>query len=258
MASAGTGTRIGGDTSRVKGLGQGEEKPPAKAPAAEKEKGSPFGDLADAPAAASKKREGRKRKPTPAAWWKRPAVLAGVAVAVLVLAVGAWLLAGVVFKAKVKTADGEAVIVVEVDRPGAEVLVDGDTMTVTWGDDGKKAEIRVKPGTHKVEVKKDGLTLRGEEVEIEDGGRKIVSGGSTRLRLPPLLGRRRVLPIPRPRSRRPPTNRDAFGSRPTGISFGASTRTGSRSGTTGRKRRTSSPKSSARKSSSSCAITTYR
>ncbi|HKI38363.1 MAG TPA: protein kinase [Gemmataceae bacterium] len=176
VGAAGTGTRMGGDTSRMKGLGTGASKLSAKAAplAAEEGKGSPFEGLADAPAAApapkDAKKERRKAKPTPAAWWKRPAVLAGGAAAILaLLLVGLW--AGGVFK--VKTKDGT--IVLENLPAGSEVLVDGEKVTVTWGADGKKAEIRVKPGTRKIVASRDGIDVIGEEVEIEDGGRKVLA-----------------------------------------------------------------------------------
>src|SRR5439155_1312136 len=56
--------------------------------------------------------------------------------------------------------------------PGAEVLVDKTTVTVKMVD-GKKAEIRVKPGTtHKVEVKVEGVVVLGEFVTIAPGGRE--------------------------------------------------------------------------------------
>ncbi len=167
VESASPGTSQDCDTSRVKGLGQGA----LKLPAAED---SPFGDLLDSPAVSPTPKKANKER-TSVARWKKPPVLASAGVAVLVLAVGAWLLAGVILKVKVKTPDSEGVIVVKVDRPGAEVLVDGANVAVTWDDGGKKAEIRVKPGTYKVEVKKDGLTVCGEQVKIEDGGRTIVT-----------------------------------------------------------------------------------
>ncbi len=82
------------------------------------------------------------------------------------------LAAVVVFR--VKTKDG--VYVVEVDEPNADVYVDGHkATTVTWDDGGKKAEIRVKPGTHQVEVKKDGVTAYGQEVTVEEGRQKIIT-----------------------------------------------------------------------------------
>jgi hypothetical protein len=73
-------------------------------------------------------------------------------------------------------------LVVEVNEPDAEVFVDGDKVTVTWGDGGKRAEIRVKPGKHMVEVKKDGFTACGKVVEVEEGKRTVL----TATLLPPI------------------------------------------------------------------------
>src|SRR5262249_4781097 len=56
----------------------------------------------------------------------------------------------------------------------AELFVDGEKAEITWADNGKKAEVRVKPGTRTVEVKKDGFTAHGEKVEIESGGRTLL------------------------------------------------------------------------------------
>ena len=92
----------------------------------------------------------------------------GVGVAVLLLFVGMW--ASGVFKVKTK----EGILVVEVNEPNAEVFVDGEKVTVTW-DKGGKAEIRVKPGTRKVEVKKDGFKAFGEEVTLEEGKRRVMT-----------------------------------------------------------------------------------
>jgi hypothetical protein len=89
--------------------------------------------------------------------------------------------AGGVFK--VKTKDGT--LVVEVNEPGAEVYVDGERVTVTWGEGGKKAEVRVRPGTRKVEVKKAGFIARGEEVELEAGGRRVLMARLERPPAPP-------------------------------------------------------------------------
>jgi WD40 repeat protein len=66
------------------------------------------------------------------------------------------------------------ILVVDVNEPNADVFVDGEKVTVKWEGGGKRAEILVKPGTHKVEVKKDGFTAYEEEVEIKDGPGKTV------------------------------------------------------------------------------------
>ncbi len=120
--------------------------------------------------------EPRKSHPTrkPAAPTVKPSATgkwllgAGVGAGVLLLALlGMW--AGGVFK--VRTPDG--ILVLEVNEPNPEVLVDGAKATLTWDHGGKKAEIRVKPGTHRVEVSKDGFTVSGEDVTVESEGRTV-------------------------------------------------------------------------------------
>jgi formylglycine-generating enzyme required for sulfatase activity len=102
--------------------------------------------------------------------WNEWLIGVGLGLGVLLLVLlGMWVSG--VFTAKVKTADG--ILIVEVNEPNAEVLVDGETVTVSWHDGGKKAEIRVPPGTHKVEVKKDGFSVDSKELTFKDGGREI-------------------------------------------------------------------------------------
>ena len=164
VASAGTGTRVGGDTSRVKGLGTGVSKLPAKSvPSAEKE--SPFGELGEAPARSptpeKRKQGGEVGKPA-AAWWKRPGVLAGAVGASLALV----LMAVIIIKIKLEPSNGDtgkpmaaagdtgkgkpppeaAFVVLEVDQPGVEVLVDGQEITVNVRGDNKPVKIKVEPG----------------------------------------------------------------------------------------------------------------
>jgi hypothetical protein len=53
----------------------------------------------------------------------------------------------------------------------ARVFVDGDKVTVTTPGEGEPAEITVPPGPHRVEVKKDGFQVWGQEVSLAAGGR---------------------------------------------------------------------------------------
>ena len=117
---------------------------------------------------------GDARKPRRAAarrrGWPGWAWPAAVAAAVVLAVVGAW--AAGVFK--LKTKDGT--IVVEVSEPDAEVLVDGEKVTVTWDAGRKRAEIRVRPGTHAVEVRKDGFVAWGTDgVAIEENRQKVLT-----------------------------------------------------------------------------------
>jgi serine/threonine protein kinase len=100
----------------------------------------------------------------------RIGLAAGAVVALLaVVLVGLW--AAGVFR--VKTADG--ILVLEMNDPSAEVFVDGERVSVTWGEDGKTAEIRTKPGTRKVEVRKGDVVMLGEEVELREGKRRVLT-----------------------------------------------------------------------------------
>jgi Leucine-rich repeat (LRR) protein len=104
--------------------------------------------------------------------------LIGASVAIGVLLLGLLLWSSNVFKWKTNY----GILVVEVNEPNAELYVDGERMTVTWGDGGKKALITVKPGTHKVEVKKSGFSVQGKELTLNEGGREVFS--ATLLPLP--------------------------------------------------------------------------
>jgi formylglycine-generating enzyme required for sulfatase activity len=115
---------------------------------AAEESGSPFGGLGDTPAPtlpATKAKKGRPaKKPAPVAWWKRPALLAG-AWAALALAVGVWLLLGVVFRKgetsadTKKVADGKGVADTKKVADGKGVAgappepLAGDTVTSSLG-----------------------------------------------------------------------------------------------------------------------------
>jgi Protein kinase domain/Domain of Unknown Function (DUF1080) len=96
-------------------------------------------------------------------WMIPGAVAAGIAL----VAIGLW--AGALFRIKAK----DALLVVEVNEPNAEVFVDGERMAVPWADGDKTTVIRVQPGTHKVEVKKDGFTATGTDIAVEARGRVV-------------------------------------------------------------------------------------
>lgn len=100
---------------------------------------------------------------------QRPRWLIPVAVTAGLGLLGFGLWAGSAFKTK----SNDGFLVVEVNEPNADVFVDGKPVTVTWAGGGKTSVIRVKPGTRKVEVKKNGFTTAGEEVTIEERGRAM-------------------------------------------------------------------------------------
>jgi serine/threonine protein kinase len=91
---------------------------------------------------------------------------AGVLIGVLLVGlIGLW--AAGAFK--VKTKDG--VIVLENLPEDAEVTVDGETATLITGD-GKTFSISIAAGKkQRLQVRKEGFTTFGEEVEVEAGGR---------------------------------------------------------------------------------------
>ncbi|HEY7329150.1 MAG TPA: family 16 glycoside hydrolase [Gemmataceae bacterium] len=96
----------------------------------------------------------------------------GIALGVLLLTLlGMWASGMFQGKVKVKTEDG--ILVLEVNEPNPVVLVDGQTVTVSWLNGGRKAEIRVRPGSHKVEIQKDGFSVDGKELTFKDGDRVV-------------------------------------------------------------------------------------
>ena len=106
------------------------------------------------------------------AWAQRRRLIEAVVVLGVLLLGGLGLWAAGVFK--VKTPAG--IIVLNNLPADAEVLVDDVKVSVTWGSDAKEAWIRVHPGTKKIGAKtKDGIQVIGEVVEIEDGGRKVLT-----------------------------------------------------------------------------------
>jgi formylglycine-generating enzyme required for sulfatase activity/serine/threonine protein kinase len=160
----GAGTRIGGNTRRVSGSGTQESRSSvAGAESAKRE--SPLGVQVRGLAPRAE-RDHRSSELAVLPWWKRPGVMAVGAGAVLAL------ILAVVITLSVKTPDG--ILVIEASEPNPEVFIDGEKVTVTWGQGRKRAEIAVKPGKHHVEVKKDGFEVSGEEVAIKDGDRYLL------------------------------------------------------------------------------------
>jgi hypothetical protein len=105
-------------------------------------------------------------KPSPWRKW----LIGGMAGGALLMGLlGLW--AGGVFR--VKTPEGT--LVVEVNVPNPDVYVDGGKVTVRWDEGGKRAEIRVRPGTRQVKVTKDGFAAFGKRVELSDGQRRVLT-----------------------------------------------------------------------------------
>jgi serine/threonine protein kinase len=188
-----------GEATAAKPLGKAARPAPAPAPSARSplEAAKPARPVAEPPSpvqwdmltTSSALMKSRRSGAT----WKRGSTGVKLAVsknwligsgAVCVLLIGLVVLWAAGVFVKVQTKDGT--IVVEVNEPNADVFVDGAKMTVVWGDGGKKAEVRVKPGTHKVQVTKDGFTADGEKVTLTEGGRQILAAKIDRLPAPPV------------------------------------------------------------------------
>jgi formylglycine-generating enzyme required for sulfatase activity len=103
---------------------------------------------------------------------RRKQLTIGVGVAAALLAVLAGLWAGGVFSVKVQTKDG--VIALQDLPPDAEVLVDGNRVSVKLADDGKTFDVQVAPGKHELEVRTPGFTMKTPEVAITTGERKPI------------------------------------------------------------------------------------
>jgi hypothetical protein len=69
----------------------------------------------------------------------------------------------------------EGTLIVEVNEPGTQVLLDGSPAAITWDGDGKRAEIQVEPGARRVDVKKSGFLPHSVAVELAAGDRRVVT-----------------------------------------------------------------------------------
>jgi serine/threonine protein kinase/cyclophilin family peptidyl-prolyl cis-trans isomerase len=154
--------------------------PPAAVPASPGVWETLTDSAATSPESRARRAAAKRLSPAlPPAAKKKWLIGAGVAAGALLLGLVVLWAAGVF---RVKTKDGTIVLK---DLPAdAEVLVDGDKVNVIWDHGSKNAEIRVKPGKHKLVATKGGVKVIGEEVEIVDGGRKVVTA-----RLEPLAKR---------------------------------------------------------------------
>jgi tRNA A-37 threonylcarbamoyl transferase component Bud32 len=94
-----------------------------------------------------------------------PWLLGGAAVALLGLGLGAWLLAGVVFKARTP----QGTLVLEVSAPDAEVLVDGKRWEVHVAGEREPIRIELAEGPHQLKVTRGGFEAFSEEVTITAG-----------------------------------------------------------------------------------------
>lgn len=101
---------------------------------------------------------------------KMPSRKVWIGLAACLLLVGlfaAW--AGGLFH--VQTDEGILVIDVNVENP--KVFVNGNQVTVKWGDGAKQAEIGVKSGERLVELRKEGYSVAAKKLMFKDGERTI-------------------------------------------------------------------------------------
>jgi serine/threonine protein kinase len=119
---------------------------------------------------ALKKAPARRARPATGKGSKKWSIAAGLGVAVLLL-VFAGLWAGGVLR--VKTQDGT--IVLDNLPPEADVTVDDEKVTLKTMD-GNTYAVSIAAGKkQRLKVKKDGVTLFGEEVQIDAGGQRTIT-----------------------------------------------------------------------------------
>lgn len=164
------------------------ERTPAAAPTAVRQ--STVGATADTPAEPlpNDSPGGAPRRLFPA--WMWPALAACAAFALLV-----GLVAGGVFK--VKTRDG--VIVLEGLPADADVLVDGETVTVSRNGDVARVSVN-KGGPHKLKVVQNGKDVYASDLTVNVGGDPV------RVRIEPLKPEPKPAPTTIPKSEAPRTD----------------------------------------------------
>jgi serine/threonine protein kinase len=202
MASPTAGTRVGNTTSCGSGLGHAAARQPAKGPPAPEEladarqllarstvisaKGPPAPEELTAPVGKGRAVStgvGNKGKSARAGWWNCLPVLVCAGAAVLALAATVWIVAG--FVLKVTTDDGKAVVVLEIDQQGVQVVVDGQTIKVDVPGESKPVEIRALPGQHKLRVSKDGFVTFTQDAEFQAGKSALIKAHLEPIAPPP-------------------------------------------------------------------------
>jgi serine/threonine protein kinase len=116
-----------------------------------------------------------EEQPLLPAWWKRPGVQAGAFGVSLALI----LMAAIIIKVKLQTTNGdpgtkslpaEAIVVLEIDQPGAEIFVDGRKISVHVPGENQPIEIKVEPGRpHKLRISKHGFEAVTQDIELKTG-----------------------------------------------------------------------------------------
>jgi WD40 repeat protein len=93
------------------------------------------------------------------------------AVAVLLVAGGIGLLTSHMLRLHTP----EGILVVEVNEANPDVYVDGDKVSGPWTEGGKTVVLRLRPGTRRLELKKDGFSVFAEAVELQDGQHHVLT-----------------------------------------------------------------------------------
>jgi anti-sigma factor RsiW len=125
----------------------------------------PADGTAALPAQRQSKAGPTRRRSRRAAWLLGAAVGGGVLLAGLAALVGngAYL--------RGRPGAGTGVLALEVNEPYPIVVVDGMTVAVTWAEGGRKAEVTVKAGPHRVEFHKEAFLPYREDVTVGDQAR---------------------------------------------------------------------------------------
>jgi hypothetical protein len=110
----------------------------------------------------------RARKPSRPSWWAAPA-----AVLVAVISLGVADATGVtgLYGTVIRWFAPNGTLIVEVDDPRVSVAIDGDDLVIAGAG---VQEIRVKPGAHRVQARKDGKVVKEELVTVAIHGRQVV------------------------------------------------------------------------------------
>src|SRR6185369_11633800 len=87
----------------------------------------------------------------------------------------------------------EGVLVVQVDDPGVKVTIEGDGGLVITG--AGPQEVRLKPGSYRVQTSKDGKPVGNEVVTISRGDTQVVKV-SMESAAPAVAGASRLTPAP--------------------------------------------------------------
>lgn len=143
---------------------------------------------------ASRKSGDRPRKPAVNPAQRK--VWIGMAAAMLLAGLLVLWAAGVF---KIKTSHGT--LIVEVNEPDAEVYVDGEKATVSWGDGekgGRQAIITVQPGDHKIKIAKSGFSAVAKELTFKDGKKQVFTARLVPRGKPATAGNDKNSPVERP------------------------------------------------------------